>query len=468
MTDITTANSHVESEFTHDGEQWRDLKGVKVWRAGTLVYYKKDLIRLFFWLFLGQFTFWMQAIAIPMLFPLLCKIKGFSAGEIGTLWSMMPLVATFLVPVLGVMSDHTRSRFGRRRPYDLFTTPFWFLGLLWLPFTNSYWEAMVAMSLVAFAGAGSSVLTAFYNDVVPPELMGRFSAGKQFLSSTGALICQWGVMRIFESYPELIFVAIATIGFVGEMLMLFFVKEGTYPAPPPNQNIIKLAFSFTKDGFANRYIIYLWLTMGVTAFGGPVMGTYFSLYFTDKLGYTTGQLGMLMGIGTVIGLCLIIPAGWVVDSWGPKRLWSWCGALVGLVQIAMYFLAKDLFSITILFSLYAAINTMLTASLMPVLYSFIPKDKFGQLNGSNSIVSNVLSIIAMSSIGWVITLTANPVTGEENYSVLFLFGGAAYLLTPVFMWLMLKQPYPYGDLKPSMNPDGNRASRKQTSIMDKA
>jgi len=446
--------------FTSQDDKWHDKNGVRVWRAGTLVYYKKDLVKLFFWLYIGQFTFWMQATAIPVLFPLLCKSKGFSAGQIGTLWSIMPLGGLLVFPILGVLSDRTRTRFGRRRPYDLFTAPFWFIGLVLLPFTQTYWQAMLAMALVGFAHAASNILNAFYNDVVPPELMGRFVGGMRFLGAVGALAFQLVIMGIFDRHPVAVFVIIASVGFVGEMLMLFMIKEGEYPPPPQKEPVLKVVGEFIKEGFANKYIIFLWLTMGVTAFGGPVMGMYFNLYFTDAvhgLGLTSARLGQLLGLGTAIGLVFILPSGWVVDKFGPKRLWMWAALGVGIVQILMFFLAKNVVGISVLYSMFAIINTVLTAALLPVMYSFIPKDKFGQLNGANQIVSMGLSAIAVNALGWIITLSG------ENYSILFIFGGAAYLMVPVFMWLMLKQPYPYGDLKPSMNPDGTSGGKAKRS-----
>ena len=439
-------------------EKWFDEKGVQVWRAGTLVYYKKDLTRMFFWLYIGQFTFWMQQIAIPVLFPLLFIKKGFSVGQIGTLWSILPLGGLIIFPVLGVLSDRTRTRFGRRRPYDLFTTPFWFAGLILLPFAQNYWQAMAAMILVGFAAAGSSVLDAFYNDVVPPELMGRFVGGMRFLGAAGALIFQLFTLRLFDENPVAVFITIASVGFVGEMLMLFKVKEGGYPPPPPKESVLNVVGEFIKEGFANRYIIFFWLTLGVTAFGGPVMGTYFNLYFTDAetgLGLSTARLGQLLALGTGIGLILIIPAGWFVDRFGPKRLWGWSGLGVGLIQIMMFFVAKDILTISILYALFAVVNTVMTATLLPLMYCFIPKDKFGQLSGSNRIVTSVLQIIAVNLLGWMITLSNN------HYSGLFIFGGIAYMLTPLFMWLMLRQPYPYGDLKTSMNPDGKIGRKKK-------
>ncbi|MCF7864201.1 MAG: MFS transporter [Kiritimatiellales bacterium] len=438
-----------------DGK-WFDGNGVQVWRAGTLVYYKKDLFRMFFWLYIGQFTFWMENIAFPTLFPLLLVRKGFSAVQIGSLWSIYPLGALIVFPIIGTLSDRTRTRWGRRRPYDLLTTPIWFVGLLLLPFITTYWQAFFAMVLVGVAGAGSNVLIGFYNDVVPPELMGRFSAGMRMLGSFGALFVQLVALRLFDSAPIVVFLVISSLGFIGEMLMLFNVKEGEYPPPPPKVSILKTVGGFLKEGFANRYIVFLWLTMGVTALGGPVMMTYFNLFFTDVhtgLGLSSTQLGYILAAGTVIGLCLILPAGWVIDRIGPKKIWGWCGFFVGLLQLLMFVFARSMMSVAALYALFAALNTMLTAALLPMMYSFIPKDKFGQLNGANQLMTRILQIIGANACGLLIAAV------HQQYRFAFLFGGVAYMLTPLFLYLMLRQPYPYDGLETSMHPDG-RAGKK--------
>ena len=443
-----------ENLIEKDGK-WFDENGTRVWRAGTLVYYKKDLVRMFFWLYIGQFTFWMEHYAIPALFPLLMRQKGFSAMQIGSLWSIFPLGALVVFPILGTLSDRTRTRWGRRRPYDLLTTPVWFVGLLLMPFITTYWQALFCMMLIGFAGAGSNVLTGFYNDVVPPELMGRFVAGMRMLGSVGAIFVSLVAMRMFDKAPVAVFVGLACIGFVGEMLMLFNVKEGQYPPPPPKTSILKVVGGFLKEGFANRYVVFLWLTLGVTALGGPVMGTYFNLFFTDSstgLGLSATQLGYILAVGTAIGLCLILPAGWIVDRYGPKKIWGWSGLLVGMFQILMFFYARSVVSVSLLYAAYAAINTMMTATLLPMMYSFIPKDKFGQLSGSSQIVSRILQIAGANGCGLLIAVM------HQQYRFAFIFGGIAYLMTPLFLFLMLRQPYPYGDLETSMNPDGNRGT----------
>lgn len=447
-----------ESCIERDGK-WYDANGKQVWKAGTLVYDKKGLIKLFFWLYVGQFTFWIEHIAIPLLFPLLMSQKGFVAAEIGSLWALYPLGALVLFPLIGTLSDRTRTKWGRRRPWDLLTTPVWFIGLLALPFIEdqNYGQAMICMILIGFAGAGSNVLTGFYNDVVPPELLGRFNAGMRMLGSLGGILVNLVALRLFDGAPILVFVSLAVIGFCGEMLMLFMVKEGEYPPPPPKTSILKTVGGFLKEGFANRYIIFLWLTMGMTALGGPVMGIYFNNFITNTetgLGYSSTQLGYMGAIGTALSMVLILPAGWFVDRFGPKKIWMWGGSLVGLSNLSMYFFAQSFVSVTILYTIYATVNILMIATLLPVMYSFMPKDKFGQLNGSNQIVTRLLQIFGATTLGALITFA------NEDFRVAFIFGGVAYLLSPVFMWLMLKQPYPYGDMKTSMDPDGSSGGKK--------
>ncbi len=434
--------------------KWFDASGRRVWRAGTLVYDRRGLVRLFFRLYLGQFTFWMEHIAIPTLFPLLLAGMGFNAAEIGSLWSIFPLGALVLFPVIGTVSDRLRTRWGRRRPFTFFMAPVWFLGLVLLPFCRNYWEAFAAMVLIGFAGAGSNVLNGFYNDIVPPELMGRFVGGMRFLGSVGGLIVQLGAMRLFESHPVAVFIGLACIGTVGEVLMALMLKEGGYPPPPPKKAVMHEVAEFLREGFANRYIIFLWLTLGVTALGGPVMGLYFNLFFTDPghgLGLSPTQLGYVLAVGTAIGMVLFLPSGWVIDRFGPKKLWGLCGFAVGLLQVLMFFVARDFWSLTALYILFAAFNSVLTAALLPVMYCFIPQDKFGQLNGSNQIVGRLLQILGANACSGIIVLSGG------DYRFAFLFGGAAYLLTPLFLKMMLDQPYPYGNPRTSMNPNGNAA-----------
>ncbi|QDU72638.1 MFS transporter [Mucisphaera calidilacus] len=438
--------------FEREGNLY-DEQGRRVWRCGSLIYTRARLARLFSILFVGQFTFNLEFVAFPVLLPLLLHSKGMDAGQIGTLLAIIPLGALLVFPIIGTMSDRTQTRWGRRRPYDFLTTPIWYVGLLMLPFVDSFAAAIIPLALISFAGAGSNILNALYNDVVPPELMGRFVAGMRLIGGVGAIFFQAGVLRFFDDHPVAVFIGISTLAFIVEMGMLILVKEGKYPPPPARKTLMSAVTDYAKLGFGNRYIILLGFVIGATALGGPVMGSYFNIYVTSEdvgLGLSSEYLGNLLAIGTATSMLFLIPAGWLIDRSGPKLLWGAGCAVVGALQIGLL-LAESQSMLVVVYVLFAAANGVLTATLLPMLFAYLPQDRFGQLLSANQIFCRILQIIGAQLSGWVILWASN------DYRYAFVFGGIAYLCTPLFMWLISKTRYPYPGFPPSISPNGGRS-----------
>lgn len=440
-------------ELREEDEKLYAPDGRRVWRAGSLVYDRKELTRLFIWLYIGQFPFIFEWFCLPVMLPLFLANKGFDPGQISIFLAMLPLGALILFPVLGAWSDRTRTRWGRRRPFDFFTTPLWFLGLLMIPFVDGFIAVFLSCALIGFAAAATNVIFGLYNDIVPPELLGRFVAGLRFISALGALAFQKLLLPLFDAHPNLVWLGLAALGFIAEMLMLLMVREGDYPPPVKTKTIPQEITSYMREGFANKYVIFLWLTIGVTALGGPAISNYFNLFFTEQLDFTSAKLGNVLAVGTLIATVLFLPAGWVIDWIGTKKIWTLFAAFVGLSQIGMFVMASDPDAVRWLFYGFSAFNMMLTAALLPVMYSFIPKEKFGQLNGANQIVTRFLAFIGVLGCGYLVSFM-------DDYRYAFLFGGIAYAMAPVFMYIVLKQPYPFGKLKTSMHPDGRLGAKR--------
>lgn len=103
----------------------------------------------------------------------------------------------FLCPLISYISDRHRGRWGRRIPFLLFTTPFIVIGLIGLGFTPVLGSELLRIPAIAehlslntarlivfgvfwvlldFGTTLSGALSgALINDVVPSELLGRFS-----------------------------------------------------------------------------------------------------------------------------------------------------------------------------------------------------------------------------------------------------------------------------------------------------
>ncbi len=103
--------------------------------VGTLVYHRANLVTLFAWLLWGDFIFNLMQTVMPSLLPLILKRHHATDSQIAIIVnSLFMLMNMLLNPVISYRSDRTRTRWGRRRPYILLTTPLVVLFLALIPY----------------------------------------------------------------------------------------------------------------------------------------------------------------------------------------------------------------------------------------------------------------------------------------------------------------------------------------------
>jgi maltose/moltooligosaccharide transporter len=81
------------------------------------------------------------------------QFAGFKAHVIGYLWLIAPLTGMICQPVIGLLSDNLYTQYGRRRPLFLASTLMGFLGLLFLPFTQS---SILLIALIVLLDIGAN------------------------------------------------------------------------------------------------------------------------------------------------------------------------------------------------------------------------------------------------------------------------------------------------------------------------
>jgi len=197
------------------------------YKVGTLVYDKRALAKLFFWLLLGDFSASVMAVALAKLLPLQLDALGTPAGKIGSMLSLGPLAALVLSPFVGVWSDRLRTRWGRRRPFLLISTPILAAGALCIPHLQDLTILAVVILIVQVCNVLETVLLYLYADIVPPQFMGRFMAGIRVVGISGALAFQYFLLPHFGDAPTMVWTVSAIVYFVFYQLSLYFIREGT-------------------------------------------------------------------------------------------------------------------------------------------------------------------------------------------------------------------------------------------------
>ena len=327
-----------------ENPEGRDADGF--YRVGNLTYTKMGLAMLFLWLFWGDFCYTLMESVTPSLMPLKFKELGASDTELGVIAGTIPgLVYSVLNPIISFRSDRFRSRWGRRIPFILGSTPFIVFFLLTLAFSDKigFWLhahlgaavrgysantvaigtlGVLLVGFTFFNTFAASVFWYLFNDVVPEHLLARFMSWFRFISLGSGALYNFYIFPLAETHFAGILVGAAVLYFVGFTLMSLNVKEPQYPPPAPyvsgSSGVIGAIKTYAKECHAFPHYWYLWLSTFIGSIGGGVFT--FALLFLLATGLNLQQIGIINGTLALVTAFFGLGAGWIADRYHPIRV----------------------------------------------------------------------------------------------------------------------------------------------------
>ncbi len=244
------------------------------------------------------------------------------------------ITATLTTLFMGTLSDRTRSRWGRRRPYILIGYILWGLSTILFP-TVAYIKVtglavimvVIADSLMTFFGstANDAAFNAWTADVATSDTRGRvegvlnlcvFLAQIVAMVAAGILIDSVGYFIFFYSLGGIVMV----IGLIaGIQLQDVPVLDG--------MDTPKLAFwtefaeLFSLDTLIqNRPLFILLINIMLTAIGMQVSFPYLIVYLNNYVGVTKTEFSII-GAAVMVGSAIFaIPFGILADRWDKRPM----------------------------------------------------------------------------------------------------------------------------------------------------
>jgi MFS family permease len=290
----------------------------------------------------------------PLILPLLVQqfmgdaVKGAAYGNL-RLWALM--IAVLVQAVVGILSDRSTSRFGRRRPFIFIgavTEVMVFIGIGIIAATlegaTGYWVLFGAYILsMLSSNTGHAAAQGLIPDLVPEEKHGRFSGFKAFFELPAPLIF---VSFIITKQVEngSLWSALITLSAVVliSMIITMFVPEKPIKEPPypldwkPILRLLAMTVAFTV------------VILGTGALVKFVNGLAASLPETTGLITTiaTGVIGMTIAV--VLGVWASVRLSIGGEGKGNNASFTWwvinrLAFLVGSTNLAsfvLYFLQE--------------------------------------------------------------------------------------------------------------------------------
>jgi Na+/melibiose symporter-like transporter len=430
----------------------RDATGRRIFTCGTLKYTVLGLCSLFFWLLWGDFVWVLLNTAIPGILPLKLKEMGASDTQMSLLVKTLgTTIVCVLNPLVSFKSDRYRSRWGRRIPFLMWSTPVvglfmvlmgcfedvtqWFVGdsqqVVFLGFALS----RMAVSLIIFAVllVGFDVVDIYndtiyyylFNDVVPPKFLARFLALFRMVGTGASMLYNAFFMEHALTSFRLMWVAGGIAYTIGYLLMCFFVKEGQYPPPPENvdkrSGLASAMKTYAKECFTHRFYWYFFLMNTFFAVSWAASSVFAVLRNTGSLELSLKDLGRMSVYLGPISLGLMYPAAWLADRLNPVRVYfvvTFICVLSNAMQAIFIFTDFGpsvnlllMYAISLLFMPFSALQG---AAELPMYMRLLPKERYGQFCSANGMVRSFANIFASAIVGVVFGwMGARPASGYK-------------------------------------------------------
>jgi MFS family permease len=272
---------------------------------------------------------------------------------IGLITTAGVLIAILVQPTMGSISDNTRSRLGRRKPYILIGTA---LDLVFLAFAawafwnQSYWAFVASVALLQFSSNfAQGPYQGYIPDLVPGRQVGVASGMLGAANIAGNLLGP-GLAILFVAvlpgalgFPEItlgLFVAIALVEVITMLITVAFVPDR--PAPPTDKTLRQRALgAWGTDLLAHHDYVWLLISRALVL-TALVSLQAFAVFFLENAhamdpdSAQSSQFPIILTVA-VAALLSAVPGGWISSRVGRKPvLYVAIGlGVLGAVMIAL-------------------------------------------------------------------------------------------------------------------------------------
>ena len=358
----------------------------------------------------------------------------------GVIMAADNVLALFLLPIFGTISDRCRHPWGKRMPFLVFGTIAAVLLMVVLPIIDDSYAAgadswkiaafvAVLLALLVAMGTYRSPAVALMPDLTPKPLRSRGNAIINLMGAVGGIL-YLGIAAVLYSKSRTsgldhvdylpLFAIVAGIMVVSVAVVFLTIREpaiehdvAAYEAEHPEENLTE------KDESGNevlpkpvrRSLTFLLVSIALWFIGYNAMETWFTTYAAAEWGMALGDASRCLIVANLGAIASYIPVGHIAGKVGRKRT-----ILVGICMLGGGFA-------------FCAVWTFAGGGFSPVLYAVMVVLGMGW------------AAINVNSLPMVVEMCKGSDIGKFT-GYYYTFSMAAQTVTPIVAgWLMANVSY---------------------------
>jgi MFS family permease len=302
------------------------------------------------------------------------------------------VTATVTTILMGTLSDRTRTRWGRRRPFILLGYLAW--GLLTAAFPLAAFFRPVALAvgmailfdcIMTFFGstANDAALNAYATDVTTLENRGKAMGVLEIVKWVAILIVYGGSGAIIAATNYYIFFyliggLVLVVGLIGSSL----IREPPLPEKPHGRYWDQIAESFRWQNLvANRDFVLVLVGVLLWAIAQNIFFPYLIIYLNHYLKLGIAESSLVMAVTILVGgILAAYPVGLAVDRWGRKPV-ALAAIVAEMAGLLLFSFARSLAPLLITGIMWLVPMTAWSVSTGTWSKDLFPEDKRGQFAG---------------------------------------------------------------------------------------
>ena len=384
--------------------------------------------------FLSICAFWqMYDNLIP---KILTETFGIGESISGIIMAADNILALFLLPLFGGLSDKCTSKLGRRRPFILFGTVAAVILMMALPaLTDSFHAEPATWKVICFIiglglllismGTYRSPAVALMPDVTPKPLRSKANAIINLMGALGGIIYLIITTFLYKTSADVYVSYLPLFAIVGGIMLaalavvMFFVNEPKlvaeqkkYEEAHPENLLVEVTENGEKlPADVKKSLSFLLVSIALWFIGYNGVTTWFSVYASNMWGMTLGQANTCLTVATAGAIVSYIPVGNVASKIGRRKTIRF-GTLLLSGSFAVAF-----------------VYTMLVGSFSPVLYALF------------ILVGVAWASINVNSLPMVVEMCKGSEVGKFT-GLYYTFSMSAQIMTPIVAgWLLENVDY---------------------------
>lgn len=407
--------------------------------------------------FLSICSFWQM---YDNLIPLILK-GTFHMDEslTGAIMAADNILALFLLPLFGGLSDRTSTRLGRRTPYILGGTAAAVVLMNLLPMLdNSYFHTAAPFKLVSFVialgllliamGTYRSPAVALMPDVTPKPLRSRANAIINLMGAVGGVL-YLGVSvalypaevtrgQVHVNYQPL-FIVVSLIMVASVAVLLLTIREPRLAEENRALEKRHPEWNLAQDdgcggevlpGPVKRSLGFLLASIALWFAGYNGVTTWFSVYVSQVMGEGIGGTNTCLMVATVGAIAAYIPIGAAASRFGRKRTIQAGVILLAACFLAGFLMTRSSRAITapmyVVFALVGLAWAAINVNSLPMVVEMCKGSDVGRFTGYYYTASMTAQVIT--------PVLAGTLMKRISYQILFPY--AAFFVAMSFVTML--------------------------------